>query len=319
LSLKIDTFYILIDYSARFSFIFIIFFTERAEYKLTNKFVLKTFIIAGILLGFLGLCQFLQKSPILPTISKDDYFQVFSFQLPENVRAFSLFKAPLHYGFFMILCSMICLHCFLFCHKSYYLFLFICFSFLCYISLTRNVFLCYVTALVFMLFLIRRKFDTFRMLYPLLILIIGIICFLIYNEEIISFAFQIESTITNVSSLKTRLSAWSEIFKLFHFNTGHLLFGSGISQNANAKNRMLVDNDYYALILQIGLIGSIIYFAIIWRIWNYLNKTIHLNDIRVPIMSVFSTYFLYGLFNVAEVHIIYVAIITLLPSIYTRK
>jgi len=298
--LGLDVFMIIISFVSRFFFLFFAWLIQSQRIVVNEKLVFNSFLFLGIPLLTLGIFQYYYKEPFVAVNSGDGIFKVYSIDFLDDYRAFSLFSAPLNFGLFLTFCSLICLYEFLYLKKRLFIIFYLLFIYGCYITLTRNV---YLTCLFSNIFLILFKYkpqSRLLRIYPLLMLIVGY-SVIIYSTTL---ATLFTTNAADNSSLLLRLQEWQYFYKLIDTSwEGSILFGLGIIQNSNFKQfeDVLIDNDLLSLILNIGLIGAILYYRILWDAWK--NMTTHLvhyeESPTLPIVALYCVTPLYGVFNIA--------------------
>lgn len=275
------------------------FLVEKSIAKRKIEFWL---LFSVIPLAILGICQYIQKDPILPTESPDQSFKVMSFLyiVDNNIRAFSLFNSGLAFGHFLCLCVSIVFSSLLLRKNNIVLSIGLIFLITAaiYMTITRVVYIEFVCVLMANLIISKTKNKKSKLIEYLPI----IYCFVGYFISNIApiITSKLSNNLVDSTTLLTRQELWLIAKDKWFSDLGTFLFGSGLYQSGNAADEITIDNSFVALGTHIGVVGLILWIIIMWRIWKYclkvLNHTNHFLD--VGLVSFFSTFMITGMFNI---------------------
>lgn len=301
--------YLLQSYNTYYFFLLLLPFAPFLSVEARTFSRLLMLISAPLLL--LGFAQYLGNSPILPVASADRYFSVFSPEYYGKARAFSLFNSGLNYGHFLAL-----LAAFLLCHlirarRRAWFFLvpaLVAVALACYTTLTRNLYIEFAFTLLTALLLMRRqKFNPSSLRYRLLVAVpflygitASVILFVMPLLELLSGS---GALLLKQDSLVIRVQAWLYYLPLW-IGSGlkTLLFGVGLIQHERfpLTENVVIDNSFLAIGLHIGVVGLLLWFILMWKLWSYLLTIQGRMPDNMPVAAMtalWSTWISSGLFN----------------------
>jgi hypothetical protein len=236
-----------------------------------EKYATRLLTFLFLVLSILGIFQFLLKDPLLPVVSNDSIFKIYSWDNFDNqVRAFSLFDSGYSFGHFIAFMGAVFV--FLPMHKSKKILLLCIVAFSGYSTMTRNTYLEIISVLISAL-IIKRTYKS--KIAPYILLIVnGVFGYLImrYADAISSmFTKSYANTgLMSTSSYATRVFEWSKIMNdWLNKDILTMLFGTGRTQG---YGYLWVDNMYLAIGAQFGIIGAIIFAVLLISITKYIFK-----------------------------------------------
>lgn len=220
--------------------------------------------------AIIGLAQYLTRQPLLPTESSDGAFHVNSWIFFDNVRAFSLFSSSMNFGLFCSLCGALAVALYRTMPKRAAL-LFILSAIACYCTLTRLSYLVFACASSYALVLTFGKKAARGLWYPVLYFVLGISTMFV---GLISFSAD-ESNLGDTGSLIERVAQWGFYSELIlQSSPTDKVFGLGIVQNEKLSSDypMLIDSAPLALVLHLGIVGLMLFGALLIQMWLYLRR-----------------------------------------------
>lgn len=300
--------YVLFGYDAYFFWLLIIALLPLTALSIRERPVVRTLLLVFIPLAALGIAQHALRLPILPTASNSGPYAYVAMSVGffGQVRAFSLFSSPLIFGTFVAVLACIALSQLLFTVGRMRLFWTVAFGatlLAIYCTLTRVVYLealfgC-VSVVLIRRALMRKGTRSKVKLLPLKygLAAVGLAFWL--GPLVGSFSRSITSDVTLIG----RLGLWSKYFSIW--TSGGLLrflFGTGLIQNNrfSFSSSVLIDSSYLAVATQVGFVGLVLWFYLMWRVWRYmLDETLRLpSPMRIGLASFFSAWIAAGTFNV---------------------
>lgn len=294
--------YILFSYNAYYYFYLLIPIFMSLKGKINEEKITQLFLGLFIPLSILGIAQFALSSPILKTESIDGYFKVFSWSFYGKVRAFSMFDSSLSFGNFISFIMGVILFRILNNRANiivnYLLVLLLLIS--GYATLTRNVYIqlafTVLSSVLIYYYGVRSKI-LFKII-PIINFIVG--TFILMLSTIISGSSS--NGILAGDSLKDRLNEWASINNMWFRNIDSIFFGTGLIQNDRYSftSHIIVDNAFLAILLHIGLIGLIIWLALMWKIWIYIVNSVLFNrtQFNFGVASLWATWPISNIFNI---------------------
>jgi hypothetical protein len=252
----------------------------------------------------LGMAQFILQKPLVYLRSSDGMFTVQAPQFGEGIRVFSLFAAGLSYGIFCNLIGALSL-AWVFYSKGAWrkvaLFVFLCSVIACYTTLTRNSYLQFFFCCVTVVLLAKGRLVGLVKYLPIVFLIGSIL--LAWRGAGIMVT---EGDVTSNNTLILRLAQWIYYLTLYS-NAPPLekILGLGIAQSDKVSNDALfvIDNEFVAFLIHIGIVGLVLVLAVQWLMWIRLYKrSIQLPTAFTIAMAAFSsTVFAANFYNLATV------------------
>lgn len=301
-----------------YSYIYIIFSYNAYYYSLlifplfyafsgiiSEKIFYRFLVFISIPLVILGLAQYFCNNPIIPVKSVDNYFQVQSWNFYGRVRSFSLFSSALSFGHFLAFMISLIISTLVLQKYRSRLVIFLVFLLILlagFTTLTRAIYLEIILTLVMALFI--NFSHPSKLLLSLITIINGLFGFLFAYGiapivNYIGASFKIFST----ESLIMRYNEWITCIGIWlNRNIMTAFFGTGLIQNDRfaLSQNLIIDNNFIAVGVHIGLIGLIIYFGFFWSIWRQLvkNLTCSSSIFTVAVISFFSTWLFTGVFGI---------------------
>ncbi|WP_141432404.1 hypothetical protein [Bacillus sp. 03113] len=294
---------ILIGYNGYYALIFFMpmfFFLEKS---ISINKISSVLLFLAVPVSVLGIFQYVLKEPLLATSSPNGSFYVSSFKYImddsgslQSFRAFSLFDSGLSFGFFLCICLSVVFSKFLIekGHKFFYFIVIILFATATYMTLTRNIYICFLLTILSVM-LINKKSKVVKYL-PFIHLAIGYAIY--YFAPKITMLFS--SSLVDNRTLLIRQANWISVKNVWFKDVWTFLFGSGVYQNGNSSYNLILDNNYLALGMHIGLVGLLFWFFIMMSIWNYCLKIVRAshNSFNMGITSFLSTFLVTGIYNI---------------------
>jgi hypothetical protein len=218
----------------------------------------------------IGLAQFFTGQPLLFTESSDGTFHINSWNFFDNVRAFSLFTSSMNFGLFCALPGSLGVA--LYREKpTKGALLFVASAIACYATLTRLSYLVFACACSYALVLTFGKKARRGLWHPLLYFALGISIMFV---GLISFTAE-ESNLQDTGSLIMRIGQWGFYSELIlQSSATDKVFGLGIVQNEKLSSDlpMLIDCAPLALVLHVGVVGLMLFGALLVQMWLYLRR-----------------------------------------------
>jgi hypothetical protein len=274
------------------------------------RYIQYYWILISIPIIMLGFAQYFLSDPLLPTrFESNPDFLINSWQAFDKVRAFSLFSSGLLYGKFLSLLVSLSIFNLLksktIFDKSIIVSYILILLAAVYTTLTRNIYLECIQVFFcsFFIFLVvknsQRSFKNNLIFIPI---ILGIISMISVLYSYFSIGNTSES-IVNSESLTLRYEAWPYFLSLW--NSSSLVeqfFGLGITQAITAEKNLYIDNNFIAVLLHIGLLGLVFWFALMWNLWSWMANSLSdeskLNSIQFVITAYWCTWISSGLYNI---------------------
>ena len=282
--------------------------------KVPERLAIRIFLGTFAACALLGWAQFILQKPLVQLASNDGNFRIFASQwmMPGEtlIRATSFFGTALEYGNFAVLMAAIGIGM---CgepggwKKGIPLYLIAAAT--CYTTWTRVVFLqLFVATVAALTFTFGRKPNRVTW-QPLIALGLG---WLIAFSGITSLINQ-EKGLSNSTSLELRLQQWETYgTTMARATVSQQLFGFGFCQADKPviiprKDEfygkavtVLVDNTYLALMLHIGVIGTLVMMGLLWGMWRHLRMEAanRPTPMLVGIASFWATFLMTGMFNI---------------------
>ncbi|MGE4530471.1 MAG: hypothetical protein AB7C98_04010 [Acidithiobacillus sp.] len=226
-------------------------------------------------LVFLGIWQGATNHPILPIMSADHYFQVFSWDFYGRVRAFSLFSSASNFGHFLALVSAMCVAA-LSQWRGYKKTLattgLILSLVATYMTLTRATYVEVLLAVTTAGLITFFKWRDIR-LSLLWGLYAAIGLFVAFGSHLILAGLTGGNQLLANESLLMRYEEWAHYGGLWiNHDIATMLFGTGLMQSSRfaITRDVVIDNVWLSLLFQFGLVGFIIVLAFLWQLWKIL-------------------------------------------------
>jgi hypothetical protein len=274
------------------------------------------FLLAAFVLCLaVGTLQHVSGKPLFYTESIDGSFTVDADPGESGFRAFSLFTSGLNYGgFCCLICGVGIGLIFWSNQKLIGILIFTAASFGCYTTLTRNCYLQFILVAGSAICLSHRPAKRYVRYFPLLFLFVS----MLVAWKAIGIDSANSGVASNVSVL-IRAAAWQHY--LVSYGTAPLsqkLFGLGLLQNAKAASDevLAIDNQYLAILLNIGIIGFLLMFWLQWKMWQRLyNRAVAApSAMTIGVAAFWSTFLAVFIFNISLAPFALVYIIALLSK-----
>ena len=236
----------------------------------SERAIIRCIVFLLPLSAIIGLAQYLTRQPLLPTESSDGAFHINSWIFFDNVRAFSLFSSSMNFGLFCALCGALGVALYRTMPKRAAL-LFILSAIACFSTLTRLSYLVFACASSYALVLTFGKKAARGLWYPVLYFVLGISTMFV---GLISFTAD-ESNLGDTGSLIERVAQWGFYSELIlQSSSTDKVFGLGIVQNEKLSSDypMLIDSAPLALVLHLGIVGLMLFGALLVQMWLYLRR-----------------------------------------------
>jgi len=264
----------------------------------SERAIIRCIVFLLPLSAIIGLAQYLTRQPLLPTESSDGAFHINSWIFFDNVRAFSLFSSSMNFGLFCALCGALGVALYRTMPKRAAL-LFILSAIACFSTLTRLSYLVFACASSYALVLTFGKKAARGLWYPVLYFVLGISTMFV---GLISFTAD-ESNLGDTGSLIERVAQWGFYSELIlQSSSTDKVFGLGIVQNEKLSSDypMLIDSAPLALVLHLGIVGLMLFGALLVQMWLYLRR--EALDTKEPFAiaaaSFWATLLCAGIFNI---------------------
>ena len=293
---------ILLGYNTYFSLALLAIVSLLIPLKIRSRHLVISLCLLAVACAVIGLEQYLKNAPILPTESSDKHFAVQVFSSGTYFNSFSLFEVPKAFALFFVFISSLLVAMW---RRSRYrpiiLVLLPASMAMCWIAHARTELVALGWALIASAYLTFRKSRSFIRWIPIAAFVSGIaVAFVAY------FSFsQITGvhSFANTSSFVTRILEWRYYVSMLRdVGAGKLLFGMGFVENASLSainGPLSIDNIYLSVVLDIGLIGLILYLMLAWVLWEEVLSTLKFGatSLHIAVAATMSTFFLMGIFS----------------------
>ena len=305
--------------SANYSLIYVAYSFESALYFLLLLPLLYTFKetvderqIATLItwlfvpLAILGIWQSVTNHPILPTISVDQYFQVYSWDFYGRVRAFSLFGSASNFGHFLALVAAMGVAALGQCkgrRKSLAAIGLVLALVATYMTLTRATYVEVLLAVTTAALITFFKWRGIR-LSLLWGAYAGIGLFVAFVAPAIIAGLRGTDHLFADASLLIRYEEWAHYGGIWlNHGMATMLFGTGLMQSSRFAftQQVVIDNVWLSLLFQFGLVGFLIILAFIWQLWKTLMKGLQVHPrsiLTIGVISACSTFPFTSIFGI---------------------
>lgn len=268
------------------------------------RYVVAAVVIVFIVCAGLGLAQQITQRPLLPTESSDGNFKVLVWQSATRIRAFSLFIAPgqfaLFSAFVAALSTALLLQSRNVIVKAACLVLLMLASACSFVAATRSEFISLICATVTAYILASKRWAFSRYLPFLWLMVsVGIAVLALLHLESHGMTFGID----DASTFGDRLYEWKYFSgELRSSSALQILLGLGLVQNSKAQvaeAALPIDNLFLALVLHVGVIGTGLFVALLWKWWDECRKNAQRtrSSMAIAAAAICSTVFGVGLFS----------------------
>ncbi len=266
-----------------------------------EQVILRCTIFLFLVCAAIGFAQYLTVEPLLYTDSIDGSFIVNSWDFFGEVRAFSLFTSSMNFGMFCAFCGAlgVALSRTMGIRGTL---LFIISALACVSTLTRLCYLVFVCACTCALVLTFGRKSARARWHPVLYFVAGISVILVGLNSLASSSST--TSLQDSSSLIERIIEWGYYANvLINSTPANLLFGFGIVQNEKILPLypMLIDNVFLALVLHVGIIGLLLFGALLIKMWVYLHREALATQqpLVIAAASLCATFLCAGTFSIA--------------------
>jgi hypothetical protein len=293
---------ILLGYNTYFSLALLAIVSLLIPLKIRSRHLVICLCLLAVACAVIGLEQYLKNAPILPTASSDRHFAVQVFSNGTYFNSFSLFEVPKAFALFFVFISALFVamwrrHR----YRPIILVLLPASMAMCWIAHARTELVALGWALIVSAYLTFRKSRSVIRWVPIVAFVSGIVvAFVAY----ISFS-EITGvhSFTNSSSFVARILEWRYYVSMLRdVGAGKLLFGMGFVENASLSainGPVSIDNIYLSVILDIGVVGLILYLMLAWVLWEEVLGTLKFGatSLHIAVAATISTFFLMGIFS----------------------
>ena len=319
--------------SANYSLIYVAYSFESTLYFLLLLPLLYTFKetvderqIATLItwlfvpLAILGIWQGVTNHPILPTISVDQYFQVYSWDFYGRVRAFSLFGSASNFGHFLALVAAMGVAALGQCkgrRKSLAAIGLVLALVATYMTLTRATYVEVLLAVTTAALITFFKWRGIR-LSLLWGVYAGIGLFVAFVAPAIIAGLRGTDHLFADASLLIRYEEWAHYGGIWlNHGIATMLFGTGLMQSSRFAftRQIVIDNAWLSLLFQFGLVGFIIVLAFIWQLWKTLVDGLQAHPrsiLTIGVVSACSTFPFTSIFGITTLDYILLFMIWLI-------
>jgi hypothetical protein len=308
---------IVIGYNSYYAYLLICPLAAYVADQLRERRVIVFLLSVYFVCFIIGTAQFLLVKPLLYTDSVDKSFSALSwYTMDGSVRAFSLFTSGLGYGSLCCLIGALSVALLMLSpFKKLSLLLFLCAGFACYSTLTRNCYAQFLFASLATFSLTSRRLKRWVKYSPMIFLFFAAL--LAWKGISTDASTSTDSAVTSNISVLLRAASWVYYISLYWTAPlAEKLLGLGIVQNSNATNNgvFALDNQYLAILMNIGLVGFILMFWLQWKMWLrlYSRAVTQPSILTVAIAGFWSTFLAVYYYNVSVVTFSLVFIIALL-------
>jgi hypothetical protein len=308
---------IAIGYNSYYAYLLICPLIATVTDQLCERRVIVFLLSVYFVCFIIGTSQFLLAKPLLYTDSADKSFTALSlYTVDGNLRAFSLFTSGLAYGGLCCMVGALSIALLMLSRfKKLSLALYICAAFACYSTLTRNCYVQFVFASCATLCLTSKKLVRWVKYSPAIFLLLSLL--LAWKGISADTSTATDSAVTSNISVLLRAAAWVYYTSMYWgASLAGKLFGLGMIQNANATNGVTIplDNQYLAVLMDIGLVGFVLIFWLQWKMWIRLYKRsiTRPSVLTISLAGFWSTFLSVYFYNVALATFCLVFIIAIL-------
>lgn len=297
---------VLAAYNAYYMLAFIAVVSYLVPLKIPERYILGLLAVLAIVCALIGIAQFITHSAILPVQSSDRNFQVVSWQLNGRIRVFSLFESPQGCGLYFVFITALLIAL---CRRPKYRIFAVPLIFasvgMCYIADARTQLASLICAMVASWIWTFTRIKKLTRYLPVFALLTAIPVFLFGLSTL--GASRHSAGVTGTGSLFQRLTQWTYYLSVLRsYPVAKLLFGTGVVQDSKIDTlnaSVFVDNIYLINVLFIGLVGLLVYVAVIWAIWNQVREKADQRDsyLHTAVAATLSTFFLMGVFSATSV------------------
>ena len=300
LILDLDIIDILGSYNSYYLVFFLNCLALLVPLNISDKKLTRIVVITFLICAFVGLAQYIEQSPLLPTSNSDGTFKINVWQSHGNMRVFSLFSAPGFFGMFSAFVAALALASLRGKRNIYGLPLLILGVSACLISSTRTELVGMACALMTAYILTYKRTSKVTRYLPVFYLPAGLLVGIYAFFQ--SASGGANQSLGDTTSFTARLYEWGYYISTFRVSDWpKMLFGYGIVQNGATKGSaaiVAIDNLYLATVLHIGIIGLVLLMLLSWWLWLEVWKAAVLtrSSLLVAVAASYSTLWVVGIF-----------------------
>lgn len=306
LTTSFSSIYILYSFEASLYFLLIVPFMFVFKESVNERHVFILIMWLFVPLVILGIWQDVSNHPVLPTMSIDHYFQVYSWDFYGHVRAFSLFGSASNFGHFLALVAAMCVAAlgqWRGTRKSLAALGLAMALIATYMTLTRATYvevLLAITTATLITFL-RWRGRRLSLLWGIYTVIGFFVAFA--APEIIAGLRGADHLFAG-ASLLIRYEEWAHYGGMWlSHGIDTMLFGTGLMQSSRfaITRHVVIDNVWLSLVFQFGLFGFTIVLAFIWQLWRVLVKGLQSHPqsiLTIGVVSACSTFPFTSIFGI---------------------
>jgi hypothetical protein len=292
---------ILLGYNTYFALAFLAIMALLVPLKIRSRNLAICLGLLAVACAVIGLGQYVKNAPILPTASSDRHFAVQVFSNNTVVNSFSLFDVPKAFAlYFVFVCALLVAMGRRPRRRLIILVLLPASIAMCWIAHARAELVALGWALAVSAYLTFWKNKGYIRWIPIAAFLSGVIvAFVAYSLSGITGTH----SIVNTSSFVARILEWKYyVAMLSEVGLSKLLFGMGVVENSSllaTNGPVSIDNIYLSVVLDIGVIGLILYLMLAWVLWEEILGKLKAGatNLHVAVAATMSTFFLMGIFS----------------------
>lgn len=282
---------VLTTYSGYYYFILIAPLFFYLESAVSEKRMVRWLLVVLVPLAALGILQQVLNDPILPTRSRDGLFVVNQWRWFGFTRGFSLTSSGAQFGHYLSLVAAVST-VLLFRKRTasravggFFLVLTLVATFA---TLTRGAYLEVLLTILTAAALCRWPLMVGRRVRMLSVAygILGMV--LIVTASTVMVSDSDEQTLFGSRSSQIRTERWADYLgETVIADLPTLLTGTGIVQTREIADRLLViDNTLIAVFVHIGVVGLVLWAALMWQIWSFVAARLRVHPHHVLMVAV---------------------------------
>jgi hypothetical protein len=298
--------YIAYSIEATLYFLLLLPFFYTLKRTVDEGKIIKIILLLFFPLAAVGLWQSLSNHPLLPTLSADKYFQVYSWDFYGRVRAFSFFGSASNFGHFLALvAAMSVVGLRQWRGRRRVLAALVLTSSLVstYFTLTRatyvEVTLAVTTAVLITFF--RWRGVRLSLLWPLYA---SLGLFIVFVAPSLVASLRGTGHLLADASLLMRYEEWAHYGGIWlNHGVAQMLFGTGLMQSSRfpITRSIVIDNVWLSLLFQLGLVGFIVVLLFLWQLWKELLNSLGARPksmLTIGVVSACSTFPFTSIFGI---------------------
>jgi hypothetical protein len=301
-------YYVVYSYNPYYFFTFTLPLLFALRGAVTERFLLVCLMVLFLPLATLGIYQASWSTPLVATESLDGEFTVNVWMLTaEEIRGFSLFNSAFEFGHYIALVAGLAVGFVLsgrWTTKLVGLAFLILVAVAGYSTFTRAAYI-EIAMTVFAAYLL-LMFGRGRLAKPLRYLPIAyglVAALIVFAAPLISVGLSSNNTLLSDRTMFLRYSEWSRVIDVvFGDDLLATFFGTGVIQGRiNVEETYVIDNSFLAVWMQCGLVGLLLWLALMWGLWCYILRTTrtHNGCLTVAIAANWTTWMAAGMLNTA--------------------